>query len=383
LSCAEGVSEVVKPIVEILASAESPIKAIVENLLKIAGDVYDELKPWIKAATIDLKKFGTFLTKEIAKARVVAKEICKDAQQVAEKLLRQLLEILEKAADKLQATVNNSGASQEIKDIITNLKAAIKKAAKSQDIDLSAIVDIYQLILRGLTQRIHEVLEIDLSIAETSLQLTIPNLVPSVWQLINFIGNPLSYVPNYNLLQWLNVPLYPISPNHFIIPPSGRAWISGDKITTFDGHTYTLKNPKCQYILAADFVSKNLTLMIDFATRSIILADQELTLEIKTDNTVILNKEVSQLPFEKGSSLKVQEVWGGIAIQAPRLSILCNDNHEHCTIDIDGFLFAHTRGLLGTFNNEECDDLTSPAGLVIEDVNAFAKTWKVNRRCTE
>jgi len=120
--------------------------------------------------------------------------------------------------------------------------------------------------------------------------------------------------------------------------------------------------------------------------KSIIVADQEHTIEINSDRTVLVDNQPVELPVTKGS-LEASVFLGAARITTPGIRAVCgvhlDQTHGYCTVTIDGYLFGHTKGLLGTFNNEAYDDQTTLGGEIEDDIKKFANSWKVNKNCVD
>lgn len=55
--------------------------------------------------------------------------------------------------------------------------------------------------------------------------------------------------------------------------------------------------------------------------------------------------------------------------------------HEHFVIGISGWYFGKVAGLLGTYNNEQYDDMVLNNGQLTSDIEQFMTSWEVSRRC--
>lgn len=63
-----------------------------------------------------------------------------------------------------------------------------------------------------------------------------------------------------------------------------------------------------------------------------------------------------------------------------QLRLECNLKFDLCTLELSGWYYGKTAGILGTMNNEAMDDVTSSDGTVVRDVAKFAGSWSIDAR---
>lgn len=100
-------------------------------------------------------------------------------------------------------------------------------------------------------------------------------------------------------------------------------------------------------------------------------------MELSWDYKVIVDGNVQDLPFEIGSSTIIHRRVHEIVMHSLYgYMIKCNFEVDICTFSLSSYNFGKTGGLLGTYNNHNFDDLTSPDG---EDVaiDEFVNSWVV------
>jgi hypothetical protein len=63
------------------------------------------------------------------------------------------------------------------------------------------------------------------------------------------------------------------------------------------------------------------------------------------------------------------------------LTVTVDPTHGFAIVDIDGYYFGKTQGLLGLYNNEPSDDFRAVTGQNTSSVTAFANGWEVSKDC--
>lgn len=56
----------------------------------------------------------------------------------------------------------------------------------------------------------------------------------------------------------------------------------------------------------------------------------------------------------------------------------CNLKFNLCALELSGWYYGKTAGLLGTMSNEQFDDHLASNGLIIKDINSFAHSWSID-----
>ena len=149
-------------------------------------------------------------------------------------------------------------------------------------------------------------------------------------------------------------------------PHAARAYIIGSQyLITFDGKLVHLEG-KCQYLLLADFPKVDFKVAIQYHNvdgvikKTIVAGDSDETAEITPDKVV--NAHGTGGPH---IDLIDEDDAIGFRMREHDLNVVCSKSHDVCTIDLlNGYLFGKVRGLLGNYNNEQYDDLRTPAGQV-------------------
>ncbi|KAG1676891.1 SCO-spondin [Nymphon striatum] len=168
----------------------------------------------------------------------------------------------------------------------------------------------------------------------------------------------------------------------------------GDRsYVTFDGKKYRFHG-KCMYYLV---YNKLFSVELDntpcsasankdhdiskICTKSVIIRNGGHVLKLKKDLDVTLNGEVVSLPLStaafivsKSSSLFINVyLSSGLVVQW--------DGKHRIYVDASTSLYGKTKGLCGTFNNNQNDDYLSPDGDVESDLLSFVEKWKTSDEC--
>ncbi|PSN46736.1 Apolipophorin [Blattella germanica] len=173
--------------------------------------------------------------------------------------------------------------------------------------------------------------------------------------------NPLDWVPPFKAHGVL------IDMNHFI---------------TLDGRHFTFKG-QCAYILISDIVDGNFSVSLDFATRSLFIADHTDSIELFHDSTVKGNGQPVEFPYESGDLVAWKDFSAVHVLHRAGLHVKCDPKHSYCLFFVNGYYFGKTRGLLGALDYEPFNDFKEPNGQVVTNVNNFGNSWKVNDGCAD
>ncbi|CAG7820252.1 unnamed protein product [Allacma fusca] len=177
-----------------------------------------------------------------------------------------------------------------------------------------------------------------------------------------------------------------------ILPPFGaHAVMAGDyHYFTFDKKYFRFSG-ECSYVLVADLLHKNFSLLVNYENRdgdirkkSYSLVSGDRSIEIDTSNMkVSLDGRKSELPLEVGPTF-IRRMPNGLEIFDTRgFQMTCSQTPAVCTITVSGWYFGKVGGLLGTYDNEEMNDLKTPDGQVVADVSNFAHSWRVGKNSGE
>lgn len=93
-----------------------------------------------------------------------------------------------------------------------------------------------------------------------------------------------------------------------------------------------------------------------------------------------------QLPIEldNGTTYVYQEENMVTVERKPnQFRLECNLKFNLCTVELSGWYYGKTAGLLGTMSNEQFDDTLASSGLIVRDTGSFVRSWSVDNTCTD
>lgn len=179
-----------------------------------------------------------------------------------------------------------------------------------------------------------------------------------------------------------------LNPRQWIPPFDSYAVISGGRhFVTFDKEHFDFIG-RCSYVLTRDLIDNNFTVILNYngnarnpKMESLLVMAEGQTIEMFPDFTIKANDRRNELPFVFGR-LSVERIGNQIKLNSGRgLTITGDLIHEHFVIGISGWYFGKVAGLLGTYNNEQYDDMVLNNGQLTSDIEQFKTSWEVSRRC--
>ncbi|KAL2717243.1 hypothetical protein V1478_012943 [Vespula squamosa] len=187
-------------------------------------------------------------------------------------------------------------------------------------------------------------------------------------------------------------------PSNWLPPFKAQAMIIGSQhFKTFDGQHFDLIG-SCTYLLARDFFRNTFAILIRYNQESdklthdiIVLIDKnEIEIDIFNDmvrlnsNTSSESKSNLHLPIElENGTTYVYQQDNIVTIERKRdqLRLECNLKFDLCTVELSGWYYGKTAGLLGTMNNEKIDDSITSSGIMTKDIDRFAQSWSIESSC--
>ncbi|EFN78662.1 Apolipophorins [Harpegnathos saltator] len=195
-----------------------------------------------------------------------------------------------------------------------------------------------------------------------------------------FWGLYYRYKPYSDLSNWL--------------PPfKAQAMIIGSQhYVTFDGRYFDFVG-SCTYLLARDFVSDTFAVLVKYnqgeeITHQIIvlIGNSAIELDLFNDTMKLISQEAGtttnlQLPVEldHGRTYVYQEE-NIVTVEGKnnQFRLECNFKFNICTLELSGWYYGKTAGLLGTMSNEQYDDHLASNGLIVKDIDSFAHSWSID-----
>jgi hypothetical protein len=206
------------------------------------------------------------------------------------------------------------------------------------------------------------------------IRSAIARMIPDEeWTLIDTVY---SYWPSKDIKDW--------------IPPfKSHASITGSQhFITFDHKFYEFAS-ECSYLLTRDFVDKSFSVVLNYdkmvnnrpTRKSITVISEGKQIEVFPDGKVTVDGVRFEMPLRVANTT-VKRTGKAISIDSVRgFSVFCDLAHDHCSISVSGWYYNKMAGLLGTYDNEPLNDMTTIDNTVVDQTETFAYSWTVGPRC--
>ncbi|CAK1547731.1 unnamed protein product [Leptosia nina] len=168
--------------------------------------------------------------------------------------------------------------------------------------------------------------------------------------------------------------------NNILPPFAGMAMMTGQgTLVTFDKEVFTISAPGT-FLLTKDYRQNNFTVLMEsneqgrydlilMTKRNLIYIDlykeqvslgrsNPLSLPASIDNFVV-DRQADTISIETKTGLEVH----------------CDLLFKTCKLQVEGWYYASLGGLLGTYNNEQYDELQLPNGTIRASIDQVAKSW--------
>ena len=166
---------------------------------------------------------------------------------------------------------------------------------------------------------------------------------------------------------------------------SGHASLTGaQQYIIFDHQMYQFAG-ECSYLLTRDFVDKSFSVIVNYdkvsrnqpVKKSMTVLCDGKKIEIFPDAKVTIDGTRVEMPIRvdnttvtrNGNLLRVDNDRG--------INIVCDFPHDHCSISVSGWYYGKMAGLLGTYDNEPSNDLTTIDSAISDKPEIFADSWSV------
>lgn len=201
-------------------------------------------------------------------------------------------------------------------------------------------------------------------------------------QLTNFYYQVLDKIESLKPILDMNI--------RSILPPFGSyALMAGDyHYFTFDKKYFRFAG-ECSYLLVADLshTKDTFSLIVNYDNRdgttrkkSYTISSDGKLIDVDIANfKVTVNGRKVELPLKVGSTYIRRHQTGLELYDVRGFQMSCSLSPSVCTLWASGWHFGKLAGLLGTYDNEQINDLRNPEGQIIPDVSTFAYSWRVGK----
>jgi hypothetical protein len=101
-------------------------------------------------------------------------------------------------------------------------------------------------------------------------------------------------------------------------------------------------------------------------------------IEINNNKRIEIDGQSVELPVAVESQTWIKRTGERILVHSELgIEVECNLHYDICIIELSGWYFGKTGGLLGTFDYEPGNDLSFPNGTAAHTIEAFANSWYV------
>lgn len=101
-------------------------------------------------------------------------------------------------------------------------------------------------------------------------------------------------------------------------------------------------------------------------------------IEIGSNKHVTVNGLRVEMPVAIDRQTSIKRTGERIVVHSELgIEVECNLHYDICTVELPGWYFGKTGGMLGTFDYESSNDFSLPNGTVSHTLEAFANSWQV------
>nr|XP_034313736.1 apolipophorins isoform X7 [Crassostrea gigas] len=205
----------------------------------------------------------------------------------------------------------------------------------------------------------------------------------------DFAGKVQTVIPDSDFNLWdiyYRVRPASLHPIDWIPPFKGYAYVAGNRhFITFDGKKFDFSGD-CSFVLTRDLVDNNFTVIMNYKPNEnimdnlLVLAEGK-TIEIFPDFTVKIDGKPHEFPY-MSHKLSLERVGDWIKLDTGRGLIITGDLPSNVfTIEVSGWYFGKLAGILGTYNNEQYDELTTGDNKIVKNEDSFYNSWEVSKKC--
>ncbi|XP_067911828.1 uncharacterized protein [Heterodontus francisci] len=294
-------------------------------------------------------------------------------------------EYLEKIQSFIPTVVQDTWLLQSVPRVLQITKQAF-------DLATQQVLKWAEAKISKATSKIHKPLANLYKYApeDCSVVVNVP-LLPVEEQLLD-VANITNYLVETKLIKALRS-LYNINPvaEYYRLkrrmmdsPFEHQALFIGNKhYVTFDGKMYDFAS-KCSFLLAKDFQRNTFTVLLNHESngRSSLRVEMNHTIiDIYPGVKVEENCKASELPLVK-NGVTVRRNLNEVKVSNQNgVTVLCDMQHEFCSLTLPGWYHGLSAGLFGTNDNEAGNEFTLPNHSQTENVQEFAQKWQIDAPC--
>ncbi|CAG9568621.1 unnamed protein product [Danaus chrysippus] len=170
--------------------------------------------------------------------------------------------------------------------------------------------------------------------------------------------------------------------NNILPPFAGVAMMTAQgTLVTFDKQVFTVTEPGT-FLLTKDYRQNNFTILMESNDQG----RYDLVILTKK-NLVFIDLYRQQVSLGRSMPLNLPAVIDDLIVDRQTdvisvegnngLGVECNLLYHTCKLEVAGWFYASLGGLLGTYNNEQYDELQLPSGIMQTDIQALSKSWAI------
>lgn len=187
--------------------------------------------------------------------------------------------------------------------------------------------------------------------------------------------------------------------SNWLPPFKAQAMIIGSQhYITFDGRYFEFAG-NCTYLLAKDFVRDTFAVLVKYDQQEeeithkiiVLIGSNAIELDLFNDTMKLLSQKSAnvtsnlRLPIELDDATYVYQVENVVMVERKhnQFRLECNFKFNLCTLELSGWYYGKTAGLLGTMSNEQLDDTLGSNKLFLRDTGSLAHSWSIDESCAD
>ncbi|KAK3883084.1 hypothetical protein Pcinc_012578 [Petrolisthes cinctipes] len=174
-----------------------------------------------------------------------------------------------------------------------------------------------------------------------------------------------------------------LPPRNILPPLNGTAFVTGDtELVTFDGVVLRVPRSRCKIILTSIPGWARLSMSHPQPTSppEITFQAGQAHASVSPDFTVKLNGQT--VSGEKTvSPITVKVMPHQVTVETPVIGINIMKQEHVLRVNVSGWAFNHTKGLLGSYDGELANDWHTPSGRNASSPQELVRSWQENSSC--